>query len=384
MKKIILLSLLLTIGLVLSQIIPIAFPYLPEWYYEFRDSFTMALLAFIMIYVGREFKVNLSDKKMYLVDYGVAATAAGFPWILCTLYFLFFLMPGHENTLSEAMLVGRFAAPTSAGILFSMLAAAGLAKTWTYRKAKVLAIFDDLDTILFLIPLKAFLTGFVWQLGFELGVIMLLLILGLTGYRKYKLPGTWAWILIYSIAISLICEMIFIITLDRESLAGAHIEVLLPAFVLGCMMRKDSKKITFKEPQVRFIISCIFMLLVGMSLPLIFGAGAEAQLDMSNWEIGAHVLIITIISNLGKMFPVFCYKKEASLRERLAVSISMFPRGEVGAGVLAVALSYGIQGSFIIIAFLSLALNLLLTGVFIMIVTKILNNSSSDVIKKAP
>ncbi len=344
----------------------------------------MALLAFIMIYVGREFKVNLSDKKMYLVDYGVAATAAGFPWILCTLYFLFFLMPGHENTLSEAMLVGRFAAPTSAGILFSMLAAAGLAKTWTYRKAKVLAIFDDLDTILFLIPLKAFLTGFVWQLGFELGVIMLLLILGLTGYRKYKLPGTWAWILIYSIAISLICEMIFIITLDRESLAGAHIEVLLPAFVLGCMMRKDSKKITFKEPQVRFIISCIFMLLVGMSLPLIFGAGAEAQLDMSNWEIGAHVLIITIISNLGKMFPVFCYKKEASLRERLAVSISMFPRGEVGAGVLAVALSYGIQGSFIIIAFLSLALNLLLTGVFIMIVTKILNNSSSDVIKKAP
>lgn len=377
MRKVILLSLLLTIGLVFSQAIPIFLNGLPEWYYEVRDFSTMSLLAFIMIFVGREFNVNLNNKKKYLVDYGVAATAAGLPWLFCTFYFLYFLMSDQNTSLSEAMLVGRFAAPTSAGILFSMLAAAGLAQTWTYRKAKVLAIFDDLDTILFLIPLKAFLTGFIWQLGFELGVIMTLLVLGLAGYRKLKLPGSWPWVLTYGFGITLLCEIIFLVTLDRDSLAGAHIEVLLPAFVLGCMMKTDEKKISFKEPQVRFIISCIFMLLVGMSLPLIIGDKAESQLEMSNWEIVLHVLAITIISNLGKMFAVFCYKKEASLRERFAVSIAMFPRGEVGAGVLAVALSYGIQGPFIIIGFLSLAMNLLLTGGFIAIVTKLVNSPSS-------
>lgn len=29
-----------------------------------------------------------------------------------------------------------------------MLAAAGLAATWLYRKARILAIFDDLDAVL--------------------------------------------------------------------------------------------------------------------------------------------------------------------------------------------------------------------------------------------
>ena len=57
-----------------------------------------------------------------------------------------------------------------------------------------------------------------------------------------------------------------------------------------------------------------------------------------------HVIIITLISNLGKMFPVLCYRKEVCLKERLALSVAMFPRGEVGAGVLIISLSYGIGG----------------------------------------
>ena len=71
------------------------------------------------------------------------------------------------------------------------------------------------------------------------------------------------------------------------------------------------------------------------------------------------------------MFPAFCYKKEAHWRERLAVSIGMWPRGEVGAGVLVIALSYGIGGPVVTVAMLSLALNLLLTGVFIIMVRQI-------------
>jgi hypothetical protein len=50
----------------------------------------------------------------------------------------------------------------------------------------------------------------------------------------------------------------------------------------------------------------------------------------------------------------------------------MFPRGEVGAGVLVVSLSYGIAGPTLLVAVLSLTLNLLLTGVFILIVRKLI------------
>lgn len=84
-----------------------------------------------------------------------------------------------------------------------------------------------------------------------------------------------------------------------------------------------------------------------------------------------HVLVITILSNLGKMFPAFCYRREAHWRERLAVAIGMWPRGEVGAGVLVISLSYGIGRPIVTVAMLSLALNLLLTGVFIYVVKRL-------------
>ena len=101
------------------------------------------------------------------------------------------------------------------------------------------------------------------------------------------------------------------------------------------------------------------------------GRITASQPPMS-WEwILLHVLLVTLISNLGKMFPAFCYRKEAHWRERLAVAVGMWPRGEVGAGVLVISLSYGIGGPIVTIAMLSLALNLLLTGVFIYFVKRL-------------
>jgi Kef-type K+ transport system membrane component KefB len=85
-------------------------------------------------------------------------------------------------------------------------------------------------------------------------------------------------------------------------------------------------------------------------------------------QLALHVMGITFVSNLGKMFIAFCYRREAHWRERLAVAIGMWPRGEVGAGVLVISMSYGIGGPIVTIAMLSLTLNLLLTGVFIYIV----------------
>jgi Kef-type K+ transport system membrane component KefB len=94
---------------------------------------------------------------------------------------------------------------------------------------------------------------------------------------------------------------------------------------------------------------------------------------MPSWGlITVHVLIITLLSNVGKMFAALCYRKEASLRERLAVAVAMFPRGEVGAGVLVIGLSYGMAGPSLTVAVLSLALNLLCTGLFILVVKQLL------------
>ena len=56
----------------------------------------------------------------------------------------------------------------------------------------------------------------------------------------------------------------------------------------------------------------------------------------------------------------------------MAVAVGMWPRGEVGAGVLVLSLSYGIGGPVVTVAMLSLALNLMLTGVFILIVKRLI------------
>ena len=51
--------------------------------------------------------------------------------------------------------------------------------------------------------------------------------------------------------------------------------------------------------------------------------------------------------------------------ERLALSIGMFTRGEVGAGIIVIALGYNLGGPFLVISIFSLVLNLLLTGIFV-------------------
>jgi predicted permease len=110
-------------------------------------------------------------------------------------------------------------------------------------------------------------------------------------------------------------------------------------------------------------------------------AAAEAKQpesqEMSWGMIAVHVLIITLLSNLGKMFPVFCYRQETHWRNRLAVCVAMFPRGEVGAGVLVISLAYGITGPMIIVAMFSLALNLLATGLFIIMVKYLIKEPST-------
>ena len=394
MKRTATLILLLILGLLLSQLLPIVIGELPAWYGSARNFLMMTLLAFIMIEVGREFEIDLKNKRQYAVDYGVAATAAAFPWLLVTGYFLLFLMP---ETIGEgidskakwigALIVGRFAAPTSAGVLFSMLAASGLSGTWVYKKTRILAIFDDLDTVLLMIPLQMLIVGFVWQLGANIMIMALLIYLGIKFYRKINLPKSWHWLLFYSVIMVTLSELLYLYSKNAEGTTGIHVEILLPAFLLGCMFKNDVSSVVIpgedrpgesSEEKAGLIISSAFMLLVGLSMPSAFGKNAEIVHTMQPSILIMHVLAVTLISNIGKMFACFCYKKEASFKERLAVGIAMFPRGEVGAGVLAISLSYGISAPYVTVAFMSLALNLILTGGFIFAVKKMVLLSLRD------
>lgn len=393
MKRIVLLTSLLVVGLVLSQLSPSLFGSPPGWFVTARHFLTMTFLSYIMIEVGREFEIDLANLKKYAVDYGVAATAAAFPWIFVTTYFFLFLMPDGSSTGKapwiEALLAGRFAAPTSAGVLFSMLAAAGLAGTWTYRKTRILAIFDDLDTVLLMIPLKILMVGLVWQLAGVIVVMAIMLIFGLRHYRRLNWPTSWRWVLAYGLLITSFSEVVYALTKDADTRVGLHIEVLLPAFLLGCMLRTSPHESVVvpgedqpgmdSEERAGLFVSCAFLFLVGFSMPSAFGEGSQIRLEMSPLVLAGHVLAVTAISNVGKMFACLCYKSEASFKERLAVSIAMFPRGEVGAGVLAVSLGYGIQGPFVTVAFLSLALNLILTGAFIFIVKCLLSSDKPSI-----
>ena len=121
-----------------------------------------------------------------------------------------------------------------------------------------------------------------------------------------------------------------------------------------------------KTQLVTAIVASLLMIMAGLSMPLM-------PIDDIIWSVlAAHVIGVTLLSNLGKMFPLVCYRNEASLRERLALCIRMFPHAKMGAGFLLVSMTYGLDGMPLTVAVFSLVLNLLMTGLFIIGLKKLI------------
>ena len=142
-----------------------------------------------------------------------------------------------------------------------MLAAAGLKSSWVYKKVQVLAIFDDLDTILLMIPLQIMMVGLRWQLGVIILIVMVLLVIGWRKMGSYDMRQDWKAILFYAVLTCGITQAVYLVSkyLYGED-ASIHIEVLLPAFVLGMVMRH--KHIDTKvERNVATTVSFLFMFL---------------------------------------------------------------------------------------------------------------------------
>lgn len=385
MRKIILFSFFLVIGLVVSQFLPTMVGEGYSMVKTISNTLLYVCLAFIMINVGREFEMDKTRWRSYTEDYFIAMATAAFPWIFVALYYMFVLLPeiywSSGEAWKENLLLSRFAAPTSAGILFTMLAAAGLKASWVYKKVQVLAIFDDLDTILLMIPLQIMMVGMRWQLGVIILIVMILLMIGWKKMGSYNIRQDWKAILVYAAVTFGITQAIYLGSKHfYGEEASIHIEVLLPAFVLGMIMKHkhiDSKT----EYNISTAISFLFMFLVGVSMPVFFGIdfasqSAEATTitgaqPMMSWQmIAVHVVIVSILSNIGKLFPLFFYRDRRK-RERLALSIGMFTRGEVGAGIIFIALGYNLGGPALMISVLTIVFNLILTGIFVVWVEKL-------------
>ena len=385
MRKVLTFSLFLLIGLAVSQILPMLMGNAAASVKAVTDIFLYICLAFIMINVGREFEIDKSKWRSYAEDYFIAMVTAAMPWILICIYYVLVLLPpdlwSSWDAWKENLLMSRFAAPTSAGILFTMLAALNLKSSWMYRKIQVLAIFDDLDTILLMIPLQIFMIGMKWQMAAIVTIVVLLLVLGWKKMSSYEMRQDWKAILLYSVLVIAVTQGIYHIS---EYIFGAHegvhIEVLLPAFVLGMVMAP--KHIESKtEYNVATAVSYLFMFLVGVSMPqfigidLTSGAGAADSITgsqpMMSWGmIALHVVVVSALSNVGKLMPLFFYR-DRKFSERLALSIGMFTRGEVGAGVIFIAIGYSLGGPALLISVLTIVLNLVLTGGFVMLVKRL-------------
>ncbi len=390
MKKVISFSLFLLIGLVASQLLPHA---MGEHFHHLKmvsNTFLYICLGFIMINVGREFEIEKDKWRSYTGDYFIAMATAALPWLLVALYYVFVLMPstywGNGDAWKQTLLLSRFAAPTSAGILFTMLASLNLKSSWIYRKIQVLAIFDDLDTILLMIPLQIMMIGMQWQLFAVIFIVVVLLMIGWRKLDTYDIRQDWKAILAYSTVLYTLITALYHVS---EALIdgphnGIHIEILLPAFVLG-MIIKHKHIDTREEEHASNAISYTFMFLVGLSMPLVMGvlgdakpeahSVIEAAVPEMGWgTIALHVVAVTVLSNIGKLMPLFFYR-DRKFTERLAVSVGMFTRGEVGAGVIFIAISYHLGGGALIISALTLVLNLILTGGFVIWVKKLAQHS---------
>ena len=385
MRKVLSFSLFLMLGLVASQLLPGLLGPAFAPFKSASDTLLYICLGFIMINVGREFEIDKSRWRNYTADYFIAMATAALPWMLIVLYYVFVLLPADlwssADTWKENLLLSRFAAPTSAGILFTMLAALHLQQSWIYRKIQVLAIFDDLDTILLMIPLQILMIGLKWQMFAIVAVVAALLAAGWRWQASWNVRQDWKRILALSVAVCSVTQGIYLATAHWYGPENSiHIEVLLPAFVIGMLMRHRHLD-TPTERRAATGISFLFMLLVGLSMPRVTGAAGDALTAAATSVTGAqpmmpwgvivlHVVAVSVLSNVGKLVPLLFYR-DRRMSERLALSVGMFTRGEVGAGVIFIALGYNLGGPALVISVLTLVLNLILTGGFVVWVRRL-------------
>lgn len=353
MKLVYFLTVALIIGILFSQIFDL------EFIQTHLVIGTDILLGYIMMEVGRDFVFDKKHYRSYIQDFTVATIAAIIPWILCFIYLWIVFYPLWKPTLFLSL----FAAPTSSGILFTMLVSAGVGTTWCYKKIKHIAVFDDLDTILLLIPLQFLFHGSFVTLATVVICLIILCVIAVVYFHRLHLKSEGPYLLVYAVALTALLGA-------SHRFFHVDLEILLFAFIFGMLLAKSHAKPTKNEVRLDRVLKVVFMLCVG----LIFPKTRLTQFSYS--EIILHVCVITVLSSVGKFVAFFFYKKHASFQERMALCIALLPRGELSAGIIAIGIIFKMPPAIIAITGLSLAVNLCFKGVLIKGVATILKKKA--------
>jgi hypothetical protein len=124
----------------------------------------------------------------------------------------------------------------------------------------------------------------------------------------------------YAMIIVAFCKGLHYVSKHQLEMEPIHLEVLLPAFVLGCIMIHHHEGP--EEKRVSTLVSAVFMFCVGLSTPALTLDGDQSVLSA---DMAGHIAAVSALMILGKMFPLFCYRDEADWQTRLALSLGMCP-----------------------------------------------------------
>merc|ERR1712206_35423 len=210
--------------------------------------------------------------------------------------------------------------------------------------------------------------------------------------HKFVIPHSWPWVLMYAFIIGTALWLLEGLTREFSHCTWIFvIAVLIPSFTLGCitydpkMETSQSYKhieielteefierqeyIDSHAPCMETFMGCAFMFFVGLSMPSL-----TALNGLTTSAVIVHVGALNILMLLGKMVIYFFYSNETNKTMRLALSLAMCPRGEIGASVIIITiqtLSGKINPAYLGIVVWTVIMNLVLSCGLIVYVKKL-------------
>ena len=105
------------------------------------------------------------------------------------------------------------------------------------RGSRVIVLIHRQESVNLLgIPVFRYIIGWAWQLSVAAVIMISLLAAANMWLHRMELPISWPWVMAYAVGITLVSELIYLASKMLDERAAIHIEVLLPTFVMGCLM----------------------------------------------------------------------------------------------------------------------------------------------------
>ncbi len=289
------------------------------------------------------FQVGLESKLSKLLKVGFASVLVAFAGVIFpfALTFSFFASMGYSTLIG--VFVGATFSATSIGITMRVLE--DMKKIDT-TEARIILGAADIDDVIALIALSI-LIGIV-EAGsvsyFNIGKIAVFAVLFLVAslFIGFAISGALHKMLEKLKVVRTFIYTSFIFALGFAYLANAiGLATIVGAFVAGLVLErsKDRPKLEEKLKPLANIFVPIFFVMAGVKLNL------HVLFNLQNLPI---IFVLIGIAILGKMLSgFFAYCPHGKKVNKLAVSLGMIPRGEVGLIFATYGLAYGVLDQYL-------------------------------------